>query len=156
MNERKKPGIVILLACVCIVALCSCATQSAVVIDTTPVDNVILDVSDTAGEIETQVITVHDTITKVIYEASPEDKAKIEKQFTELYLSIAHLKTLPTGLARLHAVEIGKLAIEIARLQPFEVESEKQKTAKWRAYSMLGIIAAIGTAYLAIKVFKLF
>lgn len=134
----------------------SCATQPAVIIDTTPVDNVILDVSDTAGDIETQVITVHDTITKVIYEASSEDKAKIEKQFTELYLSIAHLKTLPSELARLHSVEIGKLAAEIKRLQPFEVESEKQKALKWKAYAVLGIIGAIATAYIAIKVFKLF
>lgn len=152
MNERYKPSFVLLLACLCAFAFSGCQSVPAVVIDTTPVDNVILDVSDTAGDIEAQVITVHDTVTKVISESSQEDKEKIEKQFSELYQSIAHLKTLPSELSRVHAIEVGKLASEISRLKPFEVETEKQKSAKWRAYSIIGILAVLIAVYIFLKV----
>lgn len=151
MNERYKPSFVLLLALFCSFAFSGCQSVPAVVIDTTPVDNVILDVSNTAGDIEAQVITVHDTVTKVIYESSHEDKEKIEKQFSELYQSIAHLKTLPSELSRVHAIEIGKLANEIARLKPFEVETEKQKSAKWRAYSIIGILAVLIAVFVFLK-----
>ena len=55
--------------------------------------------------------------------------------------------------ARVHAVEIGKQASEIARLQPFEVETEKERAKKWMAYAALAIVSMlilIG-AYLKVK-----
>lgn len=151
MNERKKQGIVILFACVCALALCSCATHPAVVIDTTDVDTAIVDIGDTAGTIETQTITVYQTVEKLIYTASPEEKALVKKQFADLQLSETKLRAMIPELARLHGVEIGKLSKEIARLQPFEVESEKQKAGKWRAYMMLGICLSVIAGYCIIK-----
>ena len=74
-----------------------------------------------------QTVTVYQTVEKLIYNASPEEKALVEKQFTELRATISHLKTLGPELARVHAIEVGKLAQELARLAPFEVEGRETK-----------------------------
>ena len=143
MSGRRRFSI---LACVAIwaVLVCSgCPSAPPVIIDTTDVDGIIVDVTDTAGTIETQTVTVYQTVEKLIYSASPEEKALVDKQFNDLRASITHLKTLGPELARVHAIEVGKMAQEIARLVPFEIEAEKQKAAKWRAYGIAGILAAL-------------
>ena len=110
-----------------LLVLMGCHSAPPAIIDTTAVDTIITDIAGTAGTIETQTVTVYETVTKLLYQASPEDRAKVEKEFGNLRNSIAYLKTLPVELARVHAVEIGKLAAEIARLQPYEVDAEKAK-----------------------------
>jgi hypothetical protein len=154
MNVRRSSAVVAILACLSVFALCNCATRQAIVIDTTAVDSVITDMAETTGTIETQTITIHDTVTKIIHSASDEEKALVEKQFSELEKSITYLKTLPSELARVHAVEIGKLSTEIARLQPYEVEAEKQKAGKWKAYSLLAILLVSVAGYVLFRVLK--
>ena len=82
MNEPRRLGRFIAL-CALGIALVGCAS-TPVVIDTTEVDGVILDVSDTAGTIETQTVTVYETVKEIIHDATPEQKAKIEKEFADL------------------------------------------------------------------------
>jgi hypothetical protein len=135
---------------VLVLALCSCQSNPAV-IDTTAVDTVIVDLADTAGTIETQTVTVYQTVKEYIKDHA--ELAKVTAEFDKLNASITHLKTLPKELARVHAVEKGKLASEIARLQPFEVEAEKERAKKWMAYAALAIVSVmilIG-AYLKVK-----
>jgi hypothetical protein len=144
MNHGRRRRFVLACVVVWVVLVCSgCPSAPPVIIDTTDVDTTIVDVTDTAGTIETQTVTVYQTVEKLIYSASPEEKALVEKQFNDLRASITHLKTLGPELARVHAIEVGKMAQEIARLVPFEIEAEKQKAAKWRAYGIAGILAAL-------------
>lgn len=144
MNHGRRRRFVLACVVVWVVLICSgCPSAPPVIIDTTDVDGIIVDVTGTAGTIETQTVTVYQTVEKLIYSASPEEKALVEKQFNDLRASITHLKTLGPELARVHAIEVGKMAQEIARLVPFEIEAEKQKAAKWRAYGIAGILAAL-------------
>jgi hypothetical protein len=144
MNHgRRTATLLVFCSLLCLLAFVGCPSAPPVIIDTTGVDSVIVDVADTAGTIEMQTVTVYQTVEKLIYSASPEEKALVEKQFNDLRASITHLKTLGPELARVHAVEVGKMAQEIARLVPFEIEAEKQKAAKWRAYGIAGILAAL-------------
>lgn len=150
MNGRRKVFVLGICATLCLLACISCAGAPAV-IDTAAVDTAIVDLADTAGTIETQTVTVYQTVKEYIKD--PEELAKVAAEFDKLNASIAHLKTIAPELARVHAVEVGKLATEIARLQPFEVEAEKQKAGKWRAYAALavvGIVILIGV-YLKVK-----
>ena len=152
MNERRTISVLAFCALVLVLALCSCQSNPAV-IDTTAVDTVIVDLADTAGTIETQTVTVYQTVEKLIYTASPEEKTLVKKQFADLQLSETKLRAMIPELARLHGVEIGKLSKEIARLQPFEVEAEKERAKKWMAYAALAIVSIlilIG-AYLKVK-----
>lgn len=109
----------------CILALlcCGCTSAPPVIIDTTAVDGIILDLSGTAGTIETQTITVYETVTK--YVTDPKAMAEIDAEFSTLRASITHLKTIPGDLSRVHAIEVGKLGSEIVRLAPFEVKLER-------------------------------
>lgn len=144
MNHGRRTALILgFCSLLCLLACSGCPSAPPVIIDTTDVDGIIVDVTDTAGDIEVQTVTVYQTVEKLIYNASPEEKALVEKQFTELRATISHLKTLGPELARVHAIEVGKLAQELARLAPFEVEAEKQKAAKWRAYALAGILAAV-------------
>ena len=143
MNERRRRSVLVFCSVLLVLACCGCPSAPPVIIDTTDVDGIIVDVSDTAGDIEVQTIMVYQTVEKLIYNASPEEKALVDKQFIELRATISHLKTLGPELARIHAIEVGKLAQELARLAPFEIEAEKQKAAKWRAYALAGILAAV-------------
>lgn len=150
MNERRTISVLAFCALVLVLALCSCQSNPAV-IDTTGVDTVIVDLADTAGTIETQTVTVYQTVKEYIKD--PEQLAKVTAEFDKLNASITHLKTIAPELARVHAVEVGKLASEIARLRPFEVEAEKERAKKWRAYAALAIVSVlilIG-AYLKVK-----
>ena len=150
MNGNRQVSILGVCLIVCLLALCSCQSAPAV-IDTTGVDTVIVDLADTAGTIETQTVTVYQTVKEYIKD--PEQLAKVTAEFDKLNASITHLKTIPPELARVHAVEKGKLAAEIARLQPFEVEAEKERAKKWMAYAALAIVSVmilIG-AYLKVK-----
>ncbi len=150
MNERRTISVLAFCALVLVLALCSCQSNPAV-IDTTAVDTVIVDLADTAGTIETQTVTVYQTVKEYIKD--PEQLAKVTAEFDKLNASITYLKTIPKELARVHAVEIGKQASEIARLQPFEVEAEKERAKKWMAYAALAIVSVlilIG-AYLKVK-----
>jgi hypothetical protein len=141
MNGRRKVFVLGICATLCLLAFSSCAGTPAV-IDTTGVDTVIVDLADTAGDIETQTVTVYQTVKEYI--KVPEDLAKVTAEFDKLNSSITHLKNLPAELARVHAVEVGKLAAEISRLQPFEVEAEKQKSGKWQAYAIIaGLVSLI-------------
>jgi len=150
MNERRTISVLAFCALVLVLALCSCQSNPAV-IDTTGVDTVIVDLADTAGTIETQTITVYQTVKEYIKD--PEQLAKVTAEVDKLNASITHLKTIAPELARVHAVEIGKLATEIARLQPFEVEAEKESAKKWRAYAALAIVSImiLFGAYLKVK-----
>ena len=150
MNEPRRLGRFIALFALGI-ALVGCAS-TPVVIDTTEVDGVILDVSDTAGTIETQTVTVYETVKEIIHDATPEQKAKIEKEFADLRASITHLKGLPAELARVHAIEVGKLSSEIARLQPFEVEVGKVKGQRNTAWAIIAGIAALVAVAVFLKV----
>ena len=150
MNGNRQVSILGICLIICLLALCSCQSVPAV-IDTTAVDTVIVDLADTAGTIETQTVTVYQTVKEYIKD--PEQLAKVTAEFDKLNASITHLKTIAPELARVHAVEIGKLAAEIARLQPFEVEAENERAKKWRAYAALAIVSIlilIG-AYLKVK-----
>ena len=150
MNGRRKVSFLAVCTCLLVLAFSSCQSAPAV-IDTTGVDTVIVDLADTAGTIETQTVTVYQTVKEYIKD--PEQLAKVTAEFDKLNASITHLKTIPKELARVHAVEIGKLAAEIARLRPFEVEAEKESAKKWRAYAALAIVSIlilIG-AYLKVK-----
>jgi len=140
MNGRRKVFVLGICACLLVLALCACQSAPAV-IDTTGVDTVIVDLADTAGTIETQTVTVYQTVKEYIKD--PEQLAKVTAEVDKLNASITHLKTLPKELARVHAVEIGKLAAEITRLQPFEVEAEKERAKKWRAYAALAIVSIL-------------
>lgn len=108
-----------------------CPSAPPVIIDTPGTDGLIVDLTDNAGTIETQVVTVYETVTKLIYQASPEDKAKVEREFGAALLSITKERATIKELARVHALEIGKIAekygTEIARLAPFEPLYEKVK-----------------------------
>ena len=150
MNGNRQVSILGVCLIVCLLALCSCQSNPAV-IDTTGVDTVIVDLADTAGTIETQTVTVYQTVKEYIKD--PEQLAKVTAEFDKLNASITHLKTIPKELARVHAVEIGKLAAEIARLQPFEIEAEKERAKKWRAYAALAIVSMmiLFGAYLKVK-----
>lgn len=154
-GDKKKSKFIFFLVA-SMFALCSCVTSPAVVIDTTDVDTAIIGAMDTAGELEKQTVTIYQTVEKLIYKASPEEKELVRKQFAEKQLSETKLKASINEIARLHGIEIGKLSSELKRLQPFEVESEKQKAQKWRAYALLGILSTVIAAYIAIKVFKVF
>ena len=150
MNGRRKVSVLAVCTCLLVFAFSSCQSAPAV-IDTTGVDTVIVDLADTAGTIETQTVTVYQTVKEYIKD--PEQLAKVTAEFDKLNASITHLKTIAPELARVHAVEIGKLAAEIARLQPFEVEAENERAKKWRAYAALAIVSIlilIG-AYLKVK-----
>jgi len=150
MNERRTISVLAFCALVLVLALCSCQSNPAV-IDTTGVDTVIVDLADTAGTIETQTVTVYQTVKEYIKDHA--ELAKVTAEFDKLNASITHLKTIPKELARVHAVEKGKLAAEIARLRPFEVEAEKERAKKWIAYAALAIVSVlilIG-AYLKVK-----
>ncbi len=150
MNGRRKVSFLAVCTCLLVFAFSSCQSAPSV-IDTTAVDTVIVDLADTAGTIETQTITVYQTVKEYIKD--PEQLAKVTAEVDKLNASITHLKTLPKELARVHAVEIGKLATEIARLRPFEVEAEKERAKKWMAYAALAIVSVmilIG-AYLKVK-----
>ena len=150
MNGRTKVFVLGICACLLVLALCSCQSAPAV-IDTTGVDTVIVDLADTAGTIETQTVTVYQTVKEYIKDT--EQLAKVTAEFDKLNASVTHLKTIAPELARVHAVEIGKQASEIARLQPFEVEAEKERAKHWRAYAALAIVSVlilIG-AYLKVK-----
>ena len=150
MNGRRKVSVLAVCTCLLVFAFSSCQSAPAV-IDTTRVDTVIVDLADTAGTIETQTVTVYQTVKEYIKD--PEQLAKVTAEFDKLNASITHLKTIAPELARVHAVEIGKLATEIARLQPFEVEAEKERAKKWMAYAALAIVSVmilIG-AYLKVK-----
>ena len=141
MNGRRKVFVLGICATLCLLACISCAGTPAV-IDTTAVDAVIVDLADTAGTIETQTVTVYQTVKEYIKD--PAELAKVQAEFDKLNASITHLKTLGPELARVHAVEVGKLAAEISRLQPFEVEAEKEKAAKWQAYAIIaGLVSLI-------------
>lgn len=150
MNERRTISVLAFCALVLVLALCSCQSNPAV-IDTAGVDTVIVDLADTAGTIETQTVTVYQTVKEYIKD--PAELAKVTAEFNKLNASITHLKTIAPELARVHAVEIGKLAAEIARLQPFEVEAEKESAKKWRAYAALAIVSImiLFGAYLKVK-----
>lgn len=150
MNGRRKVFVLGLCATLCLLAFSSCAGTPAV-IDTTAVDTVIVDLADTAGDIETQTVTVYQTVKEYIKD--PAELAKVTAEFDKLNASITHLKTIAPELARVHAVEVGKLATEIARLQPFEVEAEKERAKKWRAYAALAIVSVLILvgAYLKVK-----
>lgn len=149
MNESRRLGRLIVVLALGL-ALAGCAS-APVVIDTTEVDGVILDVSDTAGTIETQTVTVYETVKEYIKD--PAELAKVAAEFDKLNASIAHLKTLPAELASAHAVEVGKLSKEIARLQPFEVEVVKVKGQRNTAWAIIaGILALVAVAvFLKIK-----
>jgi len=140
MNERRTISVLAFCALVLVLALCSCQSNPAV-IDTTGVDTVIVDLADTAGTIETQTVTVYQTVKEYIKDHA--ELAKVTAEFDKLNASITHLKTIPKELARVHAVEKGKLAAEIARLRPFEVEAEKERAKKWRAYAALAIVSVL-------------
>jgi hypothetical protein len=148
MNGRRKVFVLGICATLCLLAFSSCAGTPAV-IDTTAVDTVIVDLADTAGDIETQTVTVYQTVKEYIKD--PAELAKVTAEFDKLNASIAHLKNLPAELARVHAVEVGKLAAEISRLQPFEVEAEKQKSGKWQAYAIIAGLVSLISAGVFLK-----
>ena len=140
---RKRLVIFLLVISVWIV-FTGCPSAPAV-IDTSPIDAIAVDLAGTAGTIETQTVTVYETVTKLIYQASPEDRAKVEREFNELRASITHLKTIAPELARVHAVEAGKLASEIARLQAIEPKYERVKGQRnTLAFGCIPLILIIG------------
>ena len=152
MNGRRKVSFLAVCTCLLVFAFSSCQSAPAV-IDTTGVDTVIVDLADTAGTIETQTVTVYQTVKEIIKDASQEDKAKVDAGFNAVFASNTKLKALIPELARVHGIEIGKLGARIAYLQPFEVEAEKERAKKWMAYAALAIVSIlilIG-AYLKVK-----
>lgn len=144
-------------ACVffsCLLLLMGCHTAPPVVVDTTAADAIIVDIADTAGTIEVQTVTVYETVTKLIHEASPEDKARVEEEFNALRKTIAYLRSLPAQVVQENGAKARADAAEIARLRPFEPECEKQKAAKWRAYMIVAfLIAGIGM-FVGLKVLR--
>lgn len=145
-------------ACVffgCLLLLVGCHTAPPVVVDTTTAaDAIIVDIADTAGTIEVQTVTVYETVTKLIHEASPEDKAKVEEEFSALRKTIVYLRSLPARVIQENGAKVRADAAEIARLRPFEPEVEKQKAAKWRAYMIIAfLIAGIGM-FIGLKVLR--
>jgi hypothetical protein len=123
------------------VALIGCKTAPEV-IDTSAVDEKITELADVAGDIDVQTITVYQTVTEIIHNATPEEKARVEKEFNVLRASITKLRAIPAELVRLHSVEAGKLATEISRLRPFELEAEKQRREKWQAI-LIAVVFAV-------------
>lgn len=143
-NVGRERLVILLFVCWCALVCVGCASAPAV-IDTSPIDTIAVDLAGTAGSIETQTVTVYETVTKLIYQASPEDRAKVEREFNELRASIAHLKTIAPELARVHAVEAGKLGAEIARLQAIEPKYERIKGQRnTLAFGCLPLIIIIG------------
>ena len=149
MNGNRQVSLLAICSCLLVLAFSSCQSVPAVV-DTTGVDTVIVDLADTAGDIETQTVTVYQTVKEYIKD--PAELAKVQAEFDKLNSSITRLKAIPPELARVHAVEIGKLAKEIARLQPFEVEAEKERAAKWQAYAIIALLASAIAAAVFLKV----
>lgn len=104
-----------------------CPSVPPVIVDTTDADALIIDVADTAGTIEVQTITVYETVTKLIYNASPEEKAMVESQFAAIRKSVAHLRGLPAQLIEAFGAKARSDGAEIARLRPFEPKAEKME-----------------------------
>lgn len=146
MNGFRRLACLIFFGCA-LFLLNGCCTAPEGIIDTTAVDGIIVDLADNAGTIETQIVTVYKTV-----QENPENKALIEKQFGAALLSAAKQKALVLELSRVHAVEIGKAAARIAYLEPFEVETEKEKAKKWRAYTLAGFLLFTIAGYIAFKV----
>lgn len=121
---------IFLFACALFV-LAGCGSAPAVVIETPGTDELIVNLADNAGTIETQIVTVRETVTKYLYQLSPEQKAEIDRQFGAAQLSITKERATIKELARIHALEKGamskKYGDEIARLAPFEPKYEKAK-----------------------------
>ena len=136
-----------------LLSLCfiSCASVPTDMFDTTGVDNVIVDLADNAGTIEVQTVTVYETVMKLIYQDIPENKARVEAQFNAVLLSVTKEKALVKELARVHAIEVGRATARIAYLAPFEIECEKERARKWKAYALLAFTVTMIACYFFIK-----
>ena len=140
---RKRLAIFFIAICFGLMFV-GCHSAPAI-IDSSAVDAIAIDLAGTAGTIETQTVTVYETVTKLIYQSSPEDRAKVEREFNALKASITHLKTIAPELSRVHAIEAGKLAAEIARLQAIEPKYERVKGQRNTiAFGCLPLILIIG------------
>lgn len=148
MNGFRRLACVVFFGCA-LFLLNGCCTAPGGIIDTTAVDGIIVDLADNAGTIETQIVTVYKTV-----QENPENKALIEKQFGAALLSAAKQKWLILELSRVHATEVGRYAARIAYLEPFELETEKEKAKKWRAYALATGLFFIIAGYIAFRVLR--
>ena len=138
----------------CLFLLMGCHTAPPVIVDTTTADAIIVDIADTAGTIEVQTVTVYETVTKLIHDMSPEDKAKVEAEFSALRKTIVYLRSLPARVIQENGAKARADAAEISRLRPFEPEVEKQKAAKWRAYMIIAFLVAGIGMFIGMKVLR--